>query len=120
MKKILALFFALTSGFVTPAAATIVDCSGVIATPNTPVTLLAPGAAENGFFIQNIDNKEAVWFSLTGPVQPGGPGAYILPPAQARGFAASNMFESPPGLGPLAFVSVVAATPGHRISCTYW
>lgn len=107
--------------FSTPAfAASLVDCSGVISNGNQPITLIGPGAATTSFMLENIDSLESVWFSVTETAKAGGSGTFILPPAQPRAFATSNLFIAPPGLAPLAFLSVVAATVGHKISCTYW
>jgi hypothetical protein len=114
------LFAAALSACSPAMAANLVDCSRAVVTGNNAITLMAPGAAVTGFMIQNIDSREAMWFSVTGPVVPGALGSFILPPAQAKGFSTDNFFRSPPGLAPLAFVSVTASTPGHKVSCAYW
>jgi hypothetical protein len=105
-----------------PAAgqAAMTDCSTTIVTRGQAVTLITAVNAAKGALVQNIDANEAMWFSLTGTAAPGAAGSYILPPSQAKGFATSSMYQTNPQIFVGFALSVVAATPGHKISCTWW
>jgi hypothetical protein len=61
-----------------------------------------------------------MWFSLTGTAAPGAAGSFILPPSQAKGFATPSIYQTNPQIFVGFAFSVVAATPGHKISCTWW
>ena len=116
MKKLLFAVLLLS----TPAHALPTDCSTTITKGGQPQWLIGSGVAQHGFLIQNIDTREAMQFSLTGVVGSGLISAYILPPAQAKGFATSNMFSAPTSFDYTGAVSVVASTTGHKITCTWW
>lgn len=113
----------LAAAFVAlPAAghAAMTDCSTSIVTRGQAVTIITGANAAKGALVQNIDANEAMWFSLTGIAAPGAAGSYVLPPSQAKGFATSSMYQTNPQIFVGFALSVVAATSGHKISCTWW
>jgi hypothetical protein len=114
------LFAGALVGLPIAAHAAIADCSGTIATRGQAVTLLTPAQLAKGALVQNTDSIESVWFSLTGTAAAGALGSYILPPSQAKGFATSSMYQTNPQIIAGFGLSVVASTPGHKISCSWW
>ena len=99
------------------------DCSGTITAGGTAQTLIAASITIHGFQVQNIDSSagggELIWFSLTGTAAAATAGSYsLVPPAgtTTQGFSYSTPF----GFGINHAVSIIAATTGHKFSCTSW
>lgn len=116
----------ISSGLVTsgPTNVTLTDCSGTITTGGTAQNAIAASSAIHGFVIANIDaasgSGEPVWMSLTGTATAATAQSYPLPPPAVTTFAGNSSFTSPSGMATNHAVSVVAATTGHKFSCTYW
>jgi len=105
------------------------DCSGTVTTGGTsqsllPITGATPTKSPNvrGFMIQNVDTTaENLCISFTGAV-----GAatcsttsyFALQPATAtnQGGSYASQLGFGPGLNPV----IVAATTGHKFTCTFW
>ncbi len=100
------------------------DCSVTLTTGGTAQNAFAAQTALHGFTIANIDagagSGEPVWFSLTGTASAGAAGSYPLSAPTATTLAGLASFTAPPGFGTGHALSVVAATTGHKISCTWW
>lgn len=96
------------------------DCSGSVATGGTAQNAFAANAAIHGFTVMNIDTTEVLWFSSTATAAAAGAGSYPLPAATATTFAGAGSFTTPSGMGINTALSVVAATTGHKWSCTRW
>jgi len=100
------------------------NCSATITSGGTAQTLITAGRAVHGFIIMNMDNTngsgEPVWISFTGTAAAGASGSFVLPAPVATTYAFPGSFASPLGFGSNQNVSVVAATTGHVISCTWW
>lgn len=103
-----------------PGAVTAIDCSKAIATANTAVTLLTAAQAAHGFAIWNVDTSEVLWVSLTGTATAATLGSFPLPPGTATTYAGVGSFQPAYGVGTGTAVTAVAATLGHKITCTYW
>jgi hypothetical protein len=97
---------------------TVTDCSGTVATGGTAVNAIAAQTTLHGFTLMNIDTTEGLWMSLTGTATASTGGSYFLQAATAS--AQGGSFTTPFGLGTAHAVSVVAATNGHKFSCTWW
>jgi hypothetical protein len=104
---------------VTPA-----DCSGTIAVGGTAQNAIAASAAIHGFTIANIDaaagSGEPIWMSLTGTATAATAGSYPLPAPALTTFAGMSSYTTPLGFGVNHAISVLAATTGHKYSCTVW
>lgn len=130
MKKILfiALFILNFAGFAEaqnnkfqPQSNTNVgpgDCSGTITTGGTAQNMLAAATNRSGFQVFNLDTTEVMWISFTGTATPNTQGSFPLPPASATTFAGGGSYYSNVGFNKA--ISVVAATTGHKFSCTNW
>lgn len=95
------------------------DCSGTITLGGTAQdAIAASNNGRNGFVIANIDTTEVMWISFTGTAAAAALGSYPLAPATATTFAALSSFYS--GIGYNTALSVVAATTGHKFTCTRW
>lgn len=107
----------------TPAWASV-DCSVAITTGGTAQTIIPAGKSVHGFFIANIDSStgsgEPIWFSVTGTATAGALGSYPLAAPTATTYAGLTSFVFPSWWDFNTALSVVAATTGHKISCTYW
>ena len=106
------------AGFVGQAAP--VSCSGTVTTAATPVTPIAAQKAQNGFFLQNLDTTEPLWWSVTGPAAASTPGSFVLAANSATTFTGATIFITPQRFVLGGALSVVAATAGHKFSCIYW
>ena len=115
-----------TAGYpiVGPLNITPTDCSGTVATGGTAVNAFAAGATKHGFTIANTDSTtgsgEPLWISFTTTAAAGTAASYPLAAPTATTFAGLSSFTSPLGFGTNGALSVVAATNGHKFSCTYW
>jgi hypothetical protein len=95
------------------------DCSGTITTGGTAQNAIAASnSGRNGFVIANIDTTEVMWISFTGTAAAAALGSYPLAPATATTFATLSSFYS--SIGYNTALSVVAATTGHKFTCTRW
>ena len=107
-----------------PYNVTLTDCSIALTTGTTAQAIIPATTVLHGFTIQNIDTSagsgEPVWFSLTTTAAASTVGSYVLPAPTATTFVGATTYTVPPGAGTNHAVSVIAATTGHKISCTYW
>lgn len=101
------------------------DCSVTITTGGTAQNLNLP--TSNPFLIHggvfaNIDathgSGEPVWFSFTATAASEAVGSYPLSAPTATTYTGLTSFYIPFGLN--MPISVLAATSGHKVSCTYW
>lgn len=100
------------------------DCSIALTLGGTAQNIIAAGNSLHGFTIANIDTSagsgEPVWMSFTTTAVASTIASYPLAAPTATTFAGLNSYTTPLGFGTNANVSVVAATTGHKISCTKW
>jgi hypothetical protein len=96
------------------------DCSLALTTGGTAQNIIAAASTIHGFTIANIDTSEVLWMSFTTTAAASTIASYPLAPATATTFAGLSSYTTPPGFGSNHAVSVVAATTGHKISCTSW
>ena len=99
---------------------TATACSATVVTGNTAVNAFTAQTTLHGFTIANIDTTEVMWISFTTTAAASGTDSYPIPAATATSFAGFGSFTAPPGFGLNHALSVVAATNGHKFSCTYW
>lgn len=99
---------------------TATACSATVVTGNTAVNAFTAQTTLHGFTIANIDTSEVMWISFTTTAAASGTDSYPLAPATATTFAGLSSFTSPTGFGLNHALSVVAATNGHKFSCTWW
>jgi hypothetical protein len=104
----------------TPSSVSQNNCSGTVVTAATAVTPLAARQAAHGFMLQNLDTTEPLWFSFAGPAVASTPGSFVLQAVTATTYAGSTFFMTQFGFGAGNALSVVAATAGHKFSCSYW
>jgi hypothetical protein len=93
------------------------DCSIALTTGGTAQNILAAQTNLHGFQIQNL-STDNVWISFTTTAAATTIGSYFLNPASAT--AAGGSYNAPLGFGTNHAISVVAATTGDKISCTWW
>ena len=98
------------------------DCSGSITSGTTAQAAITATATIHGFTIANIDagSGEPLWISFTTTAAAATAGSYPLSAPTATSFAGLASYTTPLGFGSNHAVSVVAATTGHKLSCTYW
>lgn len=96
------------------------DCSLALTTGATAQNAFSAGATKHGFTIANLDTTEVAWISFTGTAVAGAIASYPLAPATATTFAGLSSYTTPPGFGMNTALSVIAATTGHKFSCTWW
>jgi hypothetical protein len=136
MKKFLTAFLLLltTPAFADPGTADAkvggaanvptVDCSIALTAGNTAQNIITAFPGLHGFRIMNIDaaagSGEPVWISFTGVAVAGAIGSYPLAAPTVTTFAGAGSYSAELGSGPNTSISVVAATTGHKISCTRW
>ena len=104
-----------TASNVTPT-----DCSGTVATGGTAQNAITAQSSLHGLTIMNLDTSEPMWISFTTTAAASTAGSYPLQAATASTFASPGNFTSPPGFGTNHALSVIAATTGHKFSCTWW
>lgn len=106
------------------ANVTPTDCSGSIATAGTAQNAITAQTTLHGFTIKNTDASagggEPIWISFTTTAAANTAGSYPLGPPVTTSFAGGESFSTPPGFGTNHAVSVIAATTGHKFSCTWW
>lgn len=112
----------VTGTFSTSGAVNVTptDCSGSITTGGTAQNAFTAGATKHGFTILNFDTTEPLWISFTGTATAATVASYPLQAATATTFAGAGSFATPAGFGMNTALSVVAATTGHKFSCTWW
>jgi hypothetical protein len=100
------------------------DCSIALTTGGTAQNIITAGATLHGFRIMNIDTSagsgEPVWMSFTTTAAASTIASYPLAAPTATTFAGAGSYSAEFGSGTNGNVSVVAATTGHKISCTKW
>jgi hypothetical protein len=100
------------------------DCSISLTTGGTAQNIISATTSLHGFTTANIDpssgSGEPIWISFTGTASPNTAGSYPLAAPTATTFAGLASYTTPLGFGVNHAVSVVAATTGHKISCTNW
>jgi len=100
------------------------DCSTTITTGGTAQTLIAAQTTLHGFTLANIDTSagsgEPIWFSFTGTAAAATAGSYPLAAPTATTYANLATWTSPAGFSTNHAVSIIAATTGHKFSCTWW
>ncbi len=120
----IALLKALTNVANSPAQLAVnvtpTDCSGTVVTGNTAVNAFTAQTTLHGFTILNDDTSEPLWISFTTTAAAATAGSYPLAAATPTTYAGVNSYTSPPGFGTNHALSVVAATNGHKFSCTWW
>lgn len=99
---------------------TATDCSGSVTTGNTAQNAFTAQTTLHGFTIVNIDTTEPLWISFTTTAAASTAGSYPLQAATATTFASPGSFTTPMGFGANHALSVIAATTGHKWSCTWW
>lgn len=102
------------------ANVTATACSATVVTGGTAVNAFTAQTTLHGFTIANIDTAEVMWISFTTTAAASGTDSYPLAPATATTFAGLSSFTAPSGFGLNHALSVVAATNGHKFSCTWW
>jgi hypothetical protein len=110
-------------GVTFPTNITATDCSSTVATGNTAQNAFTAQTTLHGFTLANIDasagSGEPLWISFTGTASTA-TGSYPLAAPTATTFAGLSSFTAPTGFGLNHALSVVAATSGHKYSCTWW
>jgi len=100
------------------------DCSGTITSGGTAQNAFTANAAIHGFTIANIDasagSGEPLWISFTGTAVAAATASYPLAAPAATTFSGLSSYSSPMGFGMNTALSVIAATTGHKFSCTRW
>lgn len=100
------------------------NCSGTITAGGTAQNAFTAHATIHGFTLTNIDasagSGEPLWYSLTTTAAAATAASYPLPAPATTTFAGAGSFTTPTGFAINSAVSVVAATTGHKFSCTYW
>lgn len=100
------------------------DCSIALTTGGVAQNIITAGASLHGYHLMNIDTSagsgEPVWTSETGTAAASTIGSYPLAAPTATTFAGAGSYSSEFGSGTSTNVSVIAATSGHKISCTKW
>lgn len=100
------------------------DCSVTLTTGGTAQNAFNAAATIHGFRLQNWDtghNNEDIWFSTTTTAAATTNGSYRIAASPAANTTVqSSTYITPNGEGINTALSVVAATTGHKISCTYW
>lgn len=111
------------SGTVTangPQNVTVTDCSSTITAGNSAQNAITASSTIRGFMLMNLDVTEPMWVSFTGTAAAASTASYVLQAGASSTFAGAGSFVSPVGMGTSSAVSVVAATTGHKFSCTRW
>jgi hypothetical protein len=96
------------------------DCSGSVTTGGTAQNALTAQTTLHGLTIMNIDTTEPLWISFTTTAAASTAGSFPLQAATATTFASPGSFTTPNGFGTNHALSVIAATTGHKWSCTWW
>lgn len=98
---------------------TPIDCSSTITNGTTAQNLLDSSKTDlHGFCIMNLDATEFLWMNLNGTATASTQGSYGLQPSSST--LQGGSFCAPMGLGVKLNPTVVAATTGHKYTCTWW
>jgi hypothetical protein len=97
---------------------TPIDCSGPLTLGGTAQNALNPSKGRQGFQIQNLDTSEALWINLNGVAAASTAGSYALASATSTTFQNGGSFYTTYGFN--TAISIVAATTGHKYTCTVW
>ena len=101
---------------------TATDCSGTITAGGAAQNAFTAQTTLHGFTIMNIDSSagsgEFLWISFTTTAAASTAASYGLPAPTTTAIGGS--FSTPPGFGLNHALSVIAATTGHKFSCTWW
>ena len=119
------LYAAATSPIPMPVNITPTDCSTTVTVGGTAQVLITAQTALHGFTVANIDatsgSGEPLWVSFTGTAAASTAASYPLaPPTSSTSFAGMGSYTTPVGFGMNHAVSILGATTGHKISCTWW
>ncbi len=97
------------------------DCSGTLTTGGTAQAAFGSTTTKHGFDICNIDavtnGGEPLWFSTTTTALAAAASSYPLTAPQSTAVTGMGCYR---GVGINTALSVVAATTGHKFSCTWW
>ena len=121
LRKLFAVAFAIACLAGLPAYADTVqnfDCSGTIAVGGTAQNLSLSTNEKKGFQIQNLDTTEPLWINFNTTAVANTAGSYALAAATSTSLQNGGSYYSPVAF--ITSISVVAATGGHKFSCTYW
>ena len=103
---------------------TATDCSSTVTTGGTAQNAFTAQTTLHGFTIKNIDasagSGEPLWISFTTTAAANTAASYPLAAPTVTTFASGESFTAPPGFGLNHALSVIAATTGHKYSCTWW
>src|SRR5262245_49741053 len=98
---------------------TPIDCSGTITSGTVAQNLLDSSKTDlHGFCIMNLDATEFLWMNLNGTATASTQGSYGLQPSSST--LQGGSFCAPMGMGVKLNPTVVAATTGHKYTCTWW
>lgn len=97
---------------------TPVNCSGTITTGGTAQNAVVASTTRRGLQIQNLDTTEGMWISFNGTAAANDAGSFFL--SAATSSTSGGSYNTPIGFGFNTALSVVAATTGHKFSCTQW
>lgn len=114
----------VVTGF--PNNLTFHDCSGSVTAGGTAQIALSAQITLHGVTIANIDGTsgsgENLWISFTGTATANTAGSYPLVPLGTTSppVTMGGSWTTPAGAGFNGNLSVVAATTGHKWSCSWW
>lgn len=95
------------------------DCSSTIASGGTAQNAITASATIHGYEIVNIDTTaECLNISKTGTAAANTAGSACLAPATST--TTGGSYNTPLGAGFNTNLSVIAATTGHKFTCTRW
>jgi len=128
MKKILVLLFLLfpTLAFAQSAATPVInqtdigfgDCSGTITSGGVAQSAFVASRSRHGFIIYNLDTTEPLWINFNDTATASTQGSYPLTAPAPTTFSSGGSFYTSVGYN--GALSIVAATTGHKFSCTIW
>lgn len=95
------------------------DCSGTVTSGGTAQNAISASATIHGYEIVNIDTTaECLNISKTGTAAANTAGSACLAPATST--TTGGSYNTPLGAGFNTNLSVIAATTGHKFTCTRW
>lgn len=96
------------------------NCGGTITSGGTAQNAITAQSTLSGLMIANIDTTEPMWISFTSTAAASDTQSYPLPAGAATTFAGFGSYSSQFGFGVNTALSVIAATTGHKFTCTRW
>lgn len=96
------------------------SCGGTVTAGGTAQNAFTAQSTLRGMMIANIDTSEVMWISFTSTAAAADTQSYPLPPGAATTFAGFGSYSSQFGFGVNTALSVIAATTGHKFTCTRW